>query len=143
MTSKTTNGHRPYPTMANKSKYRLKDATAPLLFTVEKQHAKGSIVGDPENCAGACALKSIPGIKYAWVKRSTTIIEFEDGSLIRYRNPSAMQKAVEGFDLSAGIFPPGVYKLIPFSPSQRIGAMNGLPRTWTSKGRKKPVHVLR
>lgn len=126
----------------------LVDATEPLTFTVEPQHAKGSIVGDPENCAGACALRSIPGVTHAWVRRSTTWLQMEDGRVVRYRNPRALQTAVENFDSTSGLFPPGQYVLRVYGKSQKLVNQRKRPRgnrtgDVPKLSRKRPAHAMR
>lgn len=90
-----------------------------LAFTVVNDDVVGSVVADKESCAAARALCRIPDIEHAWVFRTRTLIRRSDGSIERYENPRNLQKAVEGFDDSAGLFPAGDYTLKPLTPGDR------------------------
>lgn len=114
----------------------LEDALEPYTFTVTyKEHVKGSVVGDTQRCAAAKALSSQPGVKNAWVTRLRTYIEFEDGMVLKFRNPENVRKAVDGFDGTAGLFPPGTYRLFPVNPGDRVGGR--AKRTKSEKGQEK------
>jgi hypothetical protein len=88
-------------------------------FEVTADDVRGSVVADPENCAAARACKRIPGVKQAWVFRTRTVLLREDGTAVRYKNPASLRKTVEGYDVTAGLFPPGTYKLRPINPGSR------------------------
>jgi hypothetical protein len=88
-------------------------------FEVTPDDVRGSVVADPENCAAARACKRLPGVKQAWVFRTRTVLLRDDGTAVRFKNPAALQKTVEGYDATAGLFPPGVYKLRPINPGSR------------------------
>ena len=90
-----------------------------LAFTVVDDDVVGSVVADKEDCAAARALCRLPDIEHAWVFRSRTLIRFTSGAIERYENPASLRKAIEGFDNSAGLFPPGDYVLKPLKPSNR------------------------
>jgi hypothetical protein len=95
-------------------------------FTVDVDDVKGSVVGDTQNCAAACALRMYPHVNKAWVMRTRTIIEFKDshpqwgGRTLRWMNPRNLQTAVEHFDGTAGLFPPGIYDLRVVTPARRV-----------------------
>ena len=127
-------------------------APKPLEFTVTNEDVKGSVVADTENCAAACALKHDPHIEAAWVTRTRTVIQFADdhpdkklaGKMLRYQNPAAMKNAVVGYDVTAGTFPPGTYRLGRVSLSQQA------PHPYRKTGergpsykRKRPSYALR
>ena len=101
----------------------LEDATEPFLMQVRREHVRGSVVMDIHACAGARALQSVPHVVDAWVMKSRTFIEFDDGRLLRYQNPHPLRKIVNGFDSTAGLFPEGDYMLAPVQPSARNGAV--------------------
>lgn len=88
-------------------------------FEVTADDVRGSVVADPENCAAAKACKRIPGVKQAWVFRTRTVLLREDGTAVRYKNPAALKRTVEGYDVTAGLFPPGAYKLRPINTGSR------------------------
>ena len=101
----------------------MRDATEPLVFEVEYIcDVKGSVVGSIEQCAGAHGLRRLSGVIDARVMKSTTYVEFEDGRILKYRNPAPLNQAVDGFDHTAGLFPPGRYRLEPTKAHDRIGA---------------------
>ena len=121
-------------------------------FIVGVENAIGSIVGDHASCAAACALKKRKDIAGAWVMRTRTYIEFIDGRILRYLNPAPLQRAVEQFDLTAGLFPPGKYRLLPVQYSQTSEARRDRPRSYTGavdeglrqiKRRSRPAYALR
>jgi len=89
-------------------------------FEVTADDVRGSVVADPENCAAARACKRLPGVKQAWVFRTRTILLREDGIAVRYKNPNGLRRMVEGFDMTAGLFPPGTYKLAPINEGSRM-----------------------
>lgn len=125
---------RRHPT--RRSHPELEDALESFVFTVTyKEHVKGSVVGDTQRCAAARALSSQPGIKNAWVTRLRTFIEFDDGMLLKYRNPTNVERAVDNYDGTAGLFPPGTYVLTPVNAANRIGARASRPRS--EPGREK------
>jgi hypothetical protein len=88
-------------------------------FEVTPDDVRGSVVADPENCAAARACKRLPGVKQAWVFRTRTVLLREDGTAVRFKNPASLQRTVEGYDASAGMFPPGTYKLRPINAGSR------------------------
>lgn len=89
-------------------------------FDVEAVDVKDSIVLNPEHCAAARACKrGIEGVVNAWVYRTRTSLLMSDGTVHRYKNPAALTKTIEGFDNTAGFFPPGTYKLNPINPGSR------------------------
>lgn len=92
-----------------------------LKFIVTEEHVKGSQVGIPDACAGACALQSMTDVKHAWVLRHRTVIEFTDGTVEKFQNPVSLTKAVTQYDESAGNFPPGVYELRPTTAKNAPG----------------------
>lgn len=90
-----------------------------LSFTVVNDDVVGSVVADKEGCAAAKALCRIPDIEHAWVFRSRTLVRRSSGEIERYQNPINLQRAVENFDDSAGLFPVGEYELKPLNPADR------------------------
>lgn len=137
-------------TTSKRRKSSAVDAKEPFAFTVTSYDAKGSVVGDPFHCAGACALTKLDGVVGAKVMRSTTTLEFTDGKKVRYRNPKRVQDAVEKFDNTAGLFPPGEYVLTPFTKSQRLDSMtkkrhdsNFTDGSRPNQSRKKPIWAIR
>lgn len=101
---------------------RIQEPMTEFPFTVEETDVVGSTVADKESCAAARALCRIPDIDHAWVFRSTTLIRHISGKIERYKNPSNLMKAVDGFDNSAGLFPAGEYVLKPLPPGRRRDA---------------------
>lgn len=102
------------------------DAVEALEFRVTLGDLKGAVCGDPENCAGAKALKTVPGVKSAYVRRNVTILEHDDGRIVRYLNTKPLTTAVDEFDAQSatnmGLFPAGYYRLIAPHPSRQLGA---------------------
>ena len=125
----------------------LKPGKAPLKFKVEPKDAIGSRVAHKTDCAGARALRRIPGIEKAWVSRSRTVILWKSGRMEKFQNPSSLQKAVDKFDATAGMFPPGEYILKPLDKNNLPGARHQYAgagvKVRPSKSRQKPPHVLR
>lgn len=100
----------------------LSDAEEPFVFIVQYDcDVRGATVGDIAHCAGANGIRRVPGVVDARVLRSCSYVEFEDGSIKKFRNPVALNHAVDGFDTLAGVFPPGEYRLVPPSASDRVG----------------------
>lgn len=95
------------------------EPTTEMTFTVVDDDVVGSVVADKESCAAARALCRIPEIEHAWVFRSVTLVKLSSGEIQRYKNPRNLQKAVEGYDDSAGLFPAGDYVLKPLAASDR------------------------
>lgn len=135
-----------YPTKWTHPK--LQDGKGEFWFTVLPEHVQGSHVRDPEQCAGACALKDLPEIKNAWVMRTRTFLEHADGQMFKWANPVNLQKAVEKFDVTAGLFPPGEYKLVETEAREKVG-MSHQPRGKVTPHRrgvtnkKYPSYALR
>lgn len=124
--------------------YTIKYADEPFEFEVKTKDVKGSRVADTENCAAACALKSLPGVTRAWVTRARTVIEVE-GQMLRYKNPAALRREVEKFDTTAGLFPPGKYRLQVVSEAERTHKRGKHRKTGGKPGlsRKRPSYALR
>lgn len=134
-----------YPTRVTHP--HLEDGVGEYTFEVTKDHLKGSRVADYEECAGACALKALPGIKNAWVMRTRTFLEYEDGTVLKWRNPKKLQTAIERFDSTAGLFPPGTYVLRETAEKDRAGASHQppvpVPHNRGTSARKYPSYALR
>lgn len=133
------------PTPTKRSFPDMVDATEPYEMTVTLKHVKGAITSDKQNCAGARCIKDSVGVEDAWVTRTRTYILFEDGRMVRYANPVALEKTIDGFD-STGFFMPGTYKLVPPVPSQALGTKKGDNVKDNSRPhltRQRPVHALR
>lgn len=126
---------------------KLRDAKDGFEFEVVRDDVKGSRVGDYTDCAGARALIKHPDITRAWVTRTRTVLEFHDGRLLKYQNPSILQAGVENYDASAGVFPEGKYALLPVCKSQRQGVRSTRAddrgKRETARTRFTPAHVLR
>jgi len=124
----------------------LEDARDPFVFIVEGV-IPDTVVGDIAQCAGACALRLMPGVKDARVLRSRTFIEFDDGRLVKFQNALPLNRAVTGFDSTNGYFPPGEYKLLPCDKNNRVGqprprgARDGSKTTDAS--RTRPIYAVR
>jgi hypothetical protein len=118
---------------------RVEDATEGVEFLVSRKHVKGSVVGDPHSCAGSCALRDMEDVKDAWVMRSRTFLLMEDGRILRFLNPTILQRAVENFDGSAGLFPEGIYHLRPVTPSQKSDAVRKRNARRPDGGNRKPA----
>lgn len=122
-------------------------------FTVTTENVRGSVVADPENCAAAKACAQLDGIEHAWVYRTRTILLRDDGSYVRYKNPASLTRTVEGYDASAGVFPPGTYKLNPInrgSRAERRAQLNAKNPKRQNRGirphrqpKERPNHVIR
>lgn len=131
--------------------HKIHDLTEDLIFEVLPVDAKGSRVGDPEECAGACALRRIPYVQHAWVQRSTTTLLLEDGTVVRGENAAEMQATVEGYDSTAGLFPPGKYRIKAPCPAhtekgqRERNERNKYNRNGSrpASSRKRKVNVLR
>lgn len=124
---------------SEKSKYPISvgkeilEPTEGLAFTVVNDDVVGSVVADKESCAAAKALCRLPDIDHAWVFRTRTLIRRSSGAIERYENPRGLQRAVEGFDDSAGLFPAGEYQLKPLTPSDRKEAK----KEWNEKNKHR------
>lgn len=105
-----------------------------LVFTVEDNDVVGAVVADKESCPAAKALCRLPDVEHAWVFRSITLVKHTSGKIERYQNPRTLQKVVEGFDNSAGLFPAGEYVLKPLGPSGR----SGYKRAWNEANKGRP-----
>jgi len=135
----------------------MQDATEGFTFVVKEEDAIGSVVADPSRCAAASALTHMPGVEAAEVRRTTTRIRFAAdapdvpeswrGRWVRWRNPAALKNGVEHFDRTAGLFPPGEYRLQPHGPAQTLEHQRGRKRVRDYSrphlSRKRPAHVLR
>ena len=131
-----------------KSHPNLQAALVPFPFTVSKEDVKGSRVAHKTECAGARALCSIPGIEKAWVSRTRTVILFTSGIMLKWTNPVKLERAVDQYDGTAGLFPVGEYILRPLRKTDRPGVRhqrkdNRGTRRSVPKTRKKPAHVIR
>lgn len=115
------------PSSSKTSKYprsipgrrEITEPTTEMTFTVGQDDVIGSVVADKESCAAARALCRMPDVEHAWVFRSVTLVKLASGEIQRYKNPKGLQKAVEKFDDSAGLFPAGDYVLKPLGPTHR------------------------
>jgi len=112
-----------WPTKA--SHKNLEYATEPFFFTVELSDVIGSTVGDYNKCAAARACRSMKNIEDAWVSRDRTVLLFTNGKLLKYQNPELLTAAVDQYDKTAGMFPPGNYRLRCVSTKQRSGGKDG------------------
>lgn len=108
---------------SKKSKYpighHIVEPEEEFAFTVADDDVVGSVVADKESCAAARALCRLPDVEHAWVFRTRTLVRRTSGVIERYENPVTLQRAVAGFDDSAGLFPAGEYKLKPLTPADR------------------------
>lgn len=95
------------------------EPTTEMTFSVVEEDVVGSVVADKESCAAARALCRMPDVEHAWVFRSVTLVKLTSGEYQRYKNPRNLQKLVERFDDSAGLFPAGDYVLRPLPESHR------------------------
>jgi hypothetical protein len=90
---------------------------------------------DPNNCAGATAIKRILGVE-AEVHLSRVYIKSKDKkSWIRFQTPESISREIVAFD-RAHKFEPGVYQLIPVAKSNRLGMYKG-KSTKTGKDEKR------
>lgn len=87
----------------------IRDATKADEFTIHisKEELKGSVIGDPMNCAGARACKKQQHAKYAWIGASMAILCFSNETLIRYRHNGQLPHKHD-----KGMFPIGTYKFM-------------------------------
>jgi hypothetical protein len=97
----------------------MKYAEESLEFIVSKGNVIGSVVGSKHDCAGACSLRELPGVKDAWVTLTRAVIEWKNGVIKMFQAPPPLHAAVGSFDLLAGAFPEGNYRLTPVAPSRR------------------------
>jgi hypothetical protein len=84
----------------------IRDAQKSDEFTIHigPKELKGSVIGDPMNCAGANACKKQQHAKWAWVGAVIAIVAFEDGRLLRYQHNGQLPKKHD-----QGIFTIGDY----------------------------------
>jgi hypothetical protein len=129
-----------------------KDANFSIQFTVTREDCKGSVVSDACKCASAVAIKRQldKAVLEVWVKRTRTFIEYKDGRILRFANPVDLQKTIENYDVTAGLFPPGDYVLTPIPLSDRKGERAKRGAYFTShqskgirKHRTRPAFALR
>lgn len=109
--------------MTNRPTSRSKTVVEPYTdreFTVTEDDVRGSVVANPEACAAARACTRLEGIVAAWVFRTRTLLLREDGVVERYKNPASLTRTIEGYDSTAGYFPPGTYNLRPINPGSRV-----------------------
>lgn len=90
-------------------------------FSVEPEDNIGAVQCCPHRCAGHNALMRLSGVKDAWVGAARTWIEYEDGRVLKFRNPEALKNGQTGFDQGYS-FPPGDYDVRTIEPSSRKGA---------------------
>lgn len=117
-------------------KRTVKDATRPITFTIDRSHAKAATCRDPEACVIARALSATFGDLFQGVHVGATVTKvFNEGRVIRYATPSSLRKGLLHFDETGEWdLPDGEYKLLPPSPTMRLGAR---PNRWKRVHEKK------
>lgn len=127
-----------------KVRYKKKDATRPLVFSVTSENVEDAVCSDPSHCVLALALKDCFGDLFEDVQVGITCTKLYrgDGTVVRYRTPLALREALKTFDRSGKwLMPEGEYRLLPVAPSYRMGnpkrnRLDKMPAD--AKGKKKP-----
>lgn len=111
------------PAWPTEKKHKITEAVTPVTFTVTPDDVKGSVVRCATMCAGARAIKRCLGAETVWIKRTRTVVKYPNGRYYRYMNALLLKRAVGKFDLTAGLFPEGEYKLLKVEHSQSKAEM--------------------
>lgn len=121
----------------------LKDATKPITLHITKADIRGSRKMDPDRCAAAVALKRELKCVEARVFLSKTYIrQDKDGPWERFATPESLSREITSFDRTS-FFAPGEYRLVPVSPSVRLGAHPGGRKSKVHKSKKAPLHFTK
>lgn len=102
----------------------LTDAARKFVFEITNEDISKAQRYNKNYCAIARAVRATPGVIGVEVGAKTSRIRTSDGSVRRYMTPSQLALALTKFDKSGEWdLPPGVYKLNPPPPSERLEAI--------------------
>lgn len=96
------------------------DATRPLEIRITADDVRRGALKNATACAAARALCR-EGFTEARVHAARTYVRRRNGTWLRYFTGDALRSEVVAFD-RGGAFEPGLYRLSPIQPAERIGA---------------------
>jgi len=122
--------------MAKREKLIIEEADHQISIELLPADIRAGVRKNAKSCVIAAALKRQLRAVSVHVLPSKSYVQFKD-RLVRFKNGASLRRAVEQFDLT-GVVEPGLHKLLPHGPTQRLNAMRA---NWKDKrkGRHMPT----